>query len=83
MNKIHEITPHSEVTPHAGKSGNTVKSQICATLKNTTNLDEAVVEAEVVSDAVLPSLSVLLVVWELVHDKVIDLCQRQPAIQVI
>ena len=36
------------------------------------DLDEAVVEAEVVSQRILPSLGVLSVVWEVVHDELIN-----------
>lgn len=41
------------------------------------HLDEAVVEAETVSNAVLPSLLVLSIVWKQVHDELIDLGQGQ------
>lgn len=41
------------------------------------NLDEAVVEAEVVSKTILPTLGVLAVVWEVVHDELIDITKRQ------
>ena len=37
------------------------------------DLDEAVVEAEVVPQGVLPSLGVLLVVGEVLHDEAVDL----------
>ena len=36
------------------------------------DLDEAVVEAEVVSQGVLPSLSVLPVVGKVVHDELVN-----------
>ena len=41
------------------------------------HLDEAVVEAEVVSQGVLPALSVLPVVGEVVHDELVDLGEGQ------
>ncbi len=36
------------------------------------DLDEAIVEAEVVPEAVLPALGVLSVVGEVVHDEFVD-----------
>ena len=41
------------------------------------DLDEAVVEAAVVSQGVLPALSVLPVVGEVVHDELVDVGERQ------
>ena len=41
------------------------------------DLDEAVVETEVVSQGVLPALSVLPVVGEVVHDELVDLGEGQ------
>ena len=41
------------------------------------DLDEAVVEGEVVSEAVLPTLRVLAVVGEALHDELVDVAQRQ------
>ena len=41
------------------------------------DLDEAVVEGEVVAQAVLPALRVLAVVGEAFHDELIDVAQRQ------
>ena len=38
-------------------------------------LDEALVEAEVVADGVLPALPVVLVVGEVLHDEGVDLAQ--------
>ena len=37
-----------------------------------THFDEAVIEGEVVSDAVLPALFVLVVVREALHDELVD-----------
>ena len=36
------------------------------------DLDETIIEAEVVSQRVLPALGVLSVVWEVVHDELIN-----------
>ena len=36
------------------------------------DLDEAVIEAEVVSETVLPPLSVLAVIWKVVHDELVN-----------
>lgn len=41
------------------------------------NFHEAVVEAERVTDRILPALLVLPVVWEQVHDELIDFGQSQ------
>ena len=41
------------------------------------DLDEAVVEAEIVSQGVLPPLRVLAVVGEVVHDELVDVGERQ------
>ena len=41
------------------------------------NLDEAVIEAEIVSERVLPPLRVLPVVGERVHDELVDLGEGQ------
>ena len=41
------------------------------------DLDEAVVETEVVSKGVLPTLSVFPVVGEVVHDELVDLGEGQ------
>ena len=41
------------------------------------DLDEAVVEAEVVPEGVLPALGVLPVVREVVHDELVDLGEGQ------
>lgn len=42
------------------------------------HLDEALIEAEVVSDGVLPALLVLPVVREVLHDELVDAVERQP-----
>ena len=44
------------------------------------DLDEAVVEAEVVAEGVLPALRVLLVVGEVLHDEVVDVGEGQHAL---
>ena len=42
-----------------------------------TNLYEAFVETEVVSDGVLPTLLVVLVIWELHRDVLVDPCNQR------
>ncbi len=42
------------------------------------DLDEALVEAQVVSDGVLPALPVFSVVWEVAHDELIDAVEGEP-----
>lgn len=42
------------------------------------HLDEAVVEREVVADAVLPALPVVVVEGEAVHDELVDAAERDP-----
>ena len=41
------------------------------------NLDEAVIEAKIVSEGVLPPLCVLPVIWKPLHDKLVDLGEGQ------
>ena len=41
------------------------------------NLDEAVVEAEIVSEGVLPTGGVVLVVGKVVHDELVDFGERK------
>ena len=41
------------------------------------NLDEAVVEAKVVTEGVLPPMGVLAIIWEGIHDELVDLRDRQ------
>lgn len=42
---------------------------------------EAIVEAEIVPNAVLPALTVLPIVWESVHDEAVDAGKRQPSLR--
>ena len=42
------------------------------------HLDEALIEAEVVADGVLPALLVLPVVREVLHDELVDAVEREP-----
>lgn len=46
-------------------------------VRSSRDLDEAVVEAQVVSQAVLPSLGVLPVVGESLHDELVDVAQSR------
>lgn len=41
------------------------------------DFDEAVVEAEIMAEGILPSLSVGSVEREFLHDKLVNLCQRE------
>jgi len=45
------------------------------------NLDEAFVEAKVVSDRVLPALPVVAVVWKVAYDEVVDAAEREAALR--
>ena len=41
------------------------------------NFDEAIIEAQIVSQTVLPSLGIFPIIWKIIHNKFINIRQRQ------
>ena len=50
-------------------------------VRSSGNLDETVVETEIVTERILPSLSVLPVVGKVFHDEFVDLRKRQHSLR--
>ncbi len=56
---------------------------LARSLRTSRHLDKAVVEAQRVSDRVLPALLILAVVGKQVHDELVDLAERAHAVAVV